>query len=417
MRVVVMGGGVVGVTTAYELLKDGHDVVLVERRADVGLDTSWGNAGMVAPGHSFAWSSPRAPWILLKSLFARNQALRFRPTADLRQWSWSLQFLAQCTEERAARNTLRKHKLAVYSQKVLGETVAAERIDYDRNQRGILYLYQDPALLEAGIRHMKILADDGQEVRALDRAQVLALDPALAGTSRKIAGGVYCPTDETGDCNKFTQALARVCQSRGMELRAGTTIRAIETDGTRVSGIATDKGRITADAYVLALGAYAPLLAGRIGLRLPIYPVKGYSLTVPIGNRTAPPTIASVDEERLVAITRMGNRVRVTSTAEFGGYDASHRPSDFDNMRSVVRELYPEGGDYDRAEMWAGLRPMTPDNLPVLGRRRHANLFVNAGHGHVGWTMSHGTGRMTADLIAGRRPALAGDLPGLAEAA
>jgi len=407
MRVLVMGGGVVGVTTAYELMKDGHEVVLLERHAEVGADTSWGNAGMIAPGHSFVWSSPKAPWTLLKSLFVKHQALRFKLSTDPRLYTWSAAFLAQCTPERAARNTVAKHRLAVYSQSVLRQTVAAEDLDYDRNVGGILYFHRDAAALEAGIAHMRILADDGQEIRVLDRAQVMALEPALAAGGSAIAGGIYCPTDETGDCSKFTRALAARCVARGLEIRSLATITALEAEGDRITGVRAGAELHRADAYVLALGSHSPIVARTAGIGLPIYPIKGYSLSIPVGNHRGAPTIGSVDEQNLVAITRMGDRVRVTATAEFAGYDTGHKPADFDHMKRVARDLYPDGADYERAEMWAGLRPMTPDNLPVLGRRRHANLWFNTGHGHIGWTMSHGTARMTADLIAGRSPALA----------
>jgi D-amino-acid dehydrogenase len=406
MRVLVLGGGVVGVTTAYQLQKDGHDVILVERNKDVGAETSWGNAGMIAPGHSFAWSSPKAPWILLKSLVRKNQALRFRPSSDPRLWTWSAQFLAQCTEERAARNTIRKHQLAAYSQRVLHETIAEEGIDYDRNARGILYFYRSPASLERGIAHMQILAEDGQEIQVLDRAQVLALEPSLASSGHKIAGGIYCPTDETGDCSKFTRALAAKCAERGAELVTGTTVTGLETSGDGITAARANGLEFKADAYVMALGNQSPIMARQVGVRLPIYPVKGYSLTIPVGNHQLPPTIGSVDEDNLVAISRFGDRLRVTATAEIAGYDASHRPDDFTFMKGVAQDLYPEGADYERAEMWAGLRPMTPTNLPILGRKRHANLFFNTGHGHIGWTMSHGTARITADLLSGRSPAL-----------
>jgi D-amino-acid dehydrogenase len=406
MRVLVLGGGVVGVTTAYQLQRDGHDVVLVERNKDVGAETSWGNAGMIAPGHSFAWSSPKAPWILLKSLVRKNQALRFKPSPDPRLWTWSAQFLAQCTQRRAALNTIRKHKLAAYSQRILHETVADEEIDYDRNARGILYFYRSQASLDRGIAHMRILAEDGQVIEVLDRAQVLALEPSLASAGHTIAGGIYCPTDETGDCSKFTRALARKCVERGAELVTGTTVTGLETSGDRITGVRANGREFKADAYVLALGNQSPILAKTAGVRLPIYPVKGYSLTIPVGNHQLPPTIGSVDEDNLVAISRFGQRMRVTATAEIAGYDASHRPDDFTFMKSVAQDLYPDGADYERAEMWAGLRPMTPTNLPILGRRRHANLFFNTGHGHIGWTMSHGTARITADLLSGRSPAV-----------
>ena len=406
MRILVMGGGVVGVTTAFELQKDGHEVVLIERNAAVGDETSWGNAGMIAPGHSFVWSSPKAPFILLKSLFSRNQALRFTPSTDPRLWTWSLEFLAQCTEAKAARNTLRKHRLASYSQTVLQETLKAEKIGYDRNARGILYFYRSQASLDRGVAHMQILANDGQEVRILNRAEVIALEPSLAAAQHKIAGGVYCPTDETGDCSKFTKALADICRSRGAEIITGHSVERLETSGDRITGIRTSAGPLKADLYVMALGNQSPLLARTIGVKLPIYPVKGYSLTIPIGNHPLPPTIGSVDEDNLVALSRFGDRVRVTATAEIAGYNTKHKPSDFSFMKSVAQDLYPDGADYQRAQMWAGLRPMTPTNLPIIGRQRFQNLYFNTGHGHIGWTMSHGSARILADVVAGRPPAL-----------
>ena len=406
MRVLVMGGGVVGVTTAYQLLKDGHEVVLLERSAGVAQETSWGNAGMIAPGHSFVWSSPRAPWILLKSLFRKEQALRFRFSADPRLYSWSLKFLAECTEAKARANTLRKHRIATYSQRVLHDVVAAETLDYDRNARGILYFHRDQAALDAGIAHMQLLAEDGQKIRVLDRGQVLALEPALHGAVQKIAGGIYCPTDETGDSHKFTRALGARCIDLGAEFHTVTTITGIDASGDTVTAVRANGQAFQADAYVMALGSHSPLLSRRIGVALPVYPIKGYSLTIPVGNHQAPPTIGSVDETNLVAISRFGDRVRITATAEFAGYDTTHKPADFTFMKSVAQELYPDGADYHRAEMWAGLRPMTPDNLPILGRKRHRNLWYNTGHGHIGWTMSHGSARITADLIAGRAPAV-----------
>ncbi len=409
MRIAVLGGGVVGVTTAYQLLKDGHEVVLVERRAQVGDETSWGNAGMIAPGHSFVWSSPRAPMVLLKSLFLKDQALRFRPSTDPLLWSWSLKFLAQCTAERARVNTLRKHRLCLYSQGVLHETLdelAGGGLDYDRNTRGILYFYRSEARLAAGVEHMKILSDDGQQTEVLDRDAVIRLEPSLAEGGGSIAGGIYCPTDETGDCGMFTKALAEACRRMGAEIHTGTDVVRIDADGDRVTGVATSMGPLVADAYVMALGNYNPVHARRLGIPLAVYPIKGYSLTIPVGNHQAGPTVGSVDEDNLVAISRFGDRVRVTATAEFAGYDTTHKPADFDFMLGVVRGLYPDGADYDRAQGWAGLRPMTPEGTPRFGRRKYGNLWINAGHGHMGWTMSHAAARITADLIAGRETAI-----------
>ena len=406
MRFVVLGGGVVGVTTAYQLQRDGHDVVILERNGDVAAGASWGNAGMIAPGHSFVWSSPRAPIILAKSLVLRDQALRFRLSADPRLYAWTWGFLKECTAAKARRNTLLKHRLAAYSQTVLDSVVAEEAIDYDRNTRGILYMHRSQRALDAGVEHMRLLESDGQIIKTLDRNQVIALEPGLAHAKEQIAGAILCPTDETGDCAKFTRALAAKVVERGGEIVTGATVRGFKTDGDRVAGAITDRGSFAGDGYVLALGAESPILARSLGISLPIYPIKGYSLTIPVGTSKSPPTISCLDEHNLVAISRFGDRLRVTATAEFAGYDASHKPSDFAFMKRVTQELFPEGAEYDRAEMWAGLRPMTPTNLPLIGQRRFSNLFLNCGHGHIGWTMSHGSARIAADLIAGRKPAI-----------
>jgi D-amino-acid dehydrogenase len=406
MRIVVLGGGVVGVTTAYQLQRDGHEVVLLERNPEVASGASWGNAGMIAPGQSFVWSSPRAPMILAKSLMLKDQALRFRLSADPRLYAWTWGFLKECTAAKARRNTLLKHRLAAYSQKVLDEVVADEAIDYDRNTRGILYMHRSQKALDSGVEHMKLLESDGQAIKVLTRDQVIALEPGLAHAGEKIAGAILCPTDETGDCAKFTRALAARIVERGGAIVTGATVEELTSDGDKVTHASTDRGLFSGDAYVLALGAESPILARKLGLRLPIYPIKGYSLTIPIGAAKSPPTIACLDEHNLVAISRFGDRLRITATAEFAGYDASHKPSDFAFMKRVTQELFPDGAEYDRAEMWAGLRPMTPTNLPLVGQRRFKNLVLNCGHGHIGWTMSHGSARIAADLIAGRAPAI-----------
>ncbi|GHF42025.1 D-amino acid dehydrogenase [Seohaeicola zhoushanensis] len=407
MHIAILGGGVVGVTAAYELQKDGHQVTVIEKNEAVGTETSWGNAGMIAPGHSFTWSSPKAPMIMLKSLFLRDQSIRFKPQADLRQWLWCLQFLGQCTAAKSTANTARKYAIASYSQKILQETVRDVGIDYGKVDRGILYFYRTQERFEAGAAHMQIMARLGHTIEVLDRAQVLALEPALQSVGDRIAGGIYCPTDESGSCHLFTTALAAHVARNGGEIRTGERVLSLQATGDRITSVTTDRGVVKADAFVMALGNESPKLSRTIGEPLPIWPVKGYSLTIPVGNNPAPPTIGSVDEENLVAITRFNDMVRVTATAEVAGYSTAHRPSDFAFMGSVVRELYPEGMDHDRAQMWAGLRPMTPTNLPFIGRRRHANLWYDTGHGHIGWTMSHGSARILADDVAGRTPALA----------
>lgn len=411
MKVLVLGGGVVGVTTAYQLLRDGHEVTLVERLGAAAEETSFGNAGAIAPGHAYAWSSPRAPATMLRSLWRDDQALRFRPSLDPRLWTWSLRFLGQCTDARYRRNTRTKHRLCSYSRDVLHEAIRDTGIEYHRTTAGILYVYRDPASFEQRVREMQILTDLGEDLRALDAGAVAALDPALAGARDRIAGAIHAPRDETGDCRVFTRALAEWCAGHGGDFQYDTEVQRIAVSGDGVDSVITSRGTLRADAYVVALGCATPALLRPLGIRLPIYPVKGYSVTLPIGADNHPPGVNGIDENNLCAYTRMGDRLRVTATAEFAGYDKSHRPEDFRHMLGAVRELLPDAADWERPDYWAGLRPMTPDNCPYLGPTRYRNLHLNCGHGHIGWTMSHGSARVVADLLAGRAPAI--DLQGL----
>ena len=406
MKVIVMGGGVIGVTTAYYLLKDGHEVTVIERHEGAADETSFANAGLVAPGHAYTWASPRAPKILLKSLWRNDQALRFRLRPDPALWSWSWKFLQNCTTEKVAVNTARKVRLSLYSQEMLHEVVGDTGVAFDGAKGGLLYLYRTPAAFEAGIAKMKILTDNGLPLEVVDRARAAEIDPALAPTKDRIVGGIYAPTDESGDARLFTRNLADWCAERGVRFLYGTTLRGVEVTGGEVSGIATDKGTLKADAYVLALGCQSAAMAKPLGVSLPIYPIKGYSVTVPMAGRNNPPRIGGVDEENLVAYAPMGDRLRITATADFAGYDKRHTPSDFRTMLAAARDLFPGAADYSQPSYWAGLRPMTPEGTPIFGRARQRNLFFNTGHGHMGWTMSCGSGRITADLIAGRTPAI-----------
>jgi D-amino-acid dehydrogenase len=406
MHVLVLGGGVIGVTTAYELLQDGHEVTLVEREADVALGTSFANAGMVAPGHAFAWASPRAPKVLLRSLWRDDQALRFRFHADPAFWRWSLRFLRECTAERARINTQRKHRLCTYSQAVLNEIVAQTGVAFDHTQSGLLYFHRTQETFERGVRNMAILRDMGQAQRILSREEIANLDPALAPMKHKIAGGIYSQTDATGDCAMFSRALAAAVRDKGGIVQTGTTVTRLEAEGDRLVAVHTDKGKLQADAYVLALGIWSPKLLGGLDKWLPVYPVKGYSLTLPIGGNHIAPSVGAVDEDNLIAYSRLGDRLRVTATADFAGYNAKHQPSDFAVMTRKMQDILPGGADYTRPLYWAGLRPMTPEGTPVMGTGRIRNLYLNTGHGHVGWTMSCGAARITRDLIAGRNPAI-----------
>ncbi|MEE8189668.1 MAG: D-amino acid dehydrogenase [Kiloniellales bacterium] len=411
MKVLILGAGVIGVTTAYRLLEDGHEVEVIEKNPTAAEETSAGNAGLIAPGHSYAWASPAAPGILLKSLYTPGQALRFKLRPDPRLWAWSLKFLRQCTAGRARINTLRKNRLCLYAQKALHEMVAETGIEYDGLDGGLLYLYRDAAGFELAALKTELLSEGGQKLEIIDAARAAEIDPALEPVKHKLAGAVYCPGDESGDSRMFSLGLAEICAKLGARFHYGTTIRGIAAEGGRIEKVATDKGEFRAEAYVLALGCDSPLLARRLGVRLPIYPIKGYSVTLPVDGSNLAPRIGGVDEENLVAYVRLGDRLRVTATAEFAGYDLSCRPSDFSHMLAAIKDLFPRGADWERPAYRACLRPMTPEGTPILGLGRHPNLYFNTGHGHMGWTMACGTARITADLIAGRSPEI--DLAGM----
>jgi len=412
MKTLVLGGGVVGVTTAYFLAKAGHEVTILEEKDGLGLEASAGNAGIIAPGHSFAWASPRAPAMLLRSLRGDETAIRVRLAPDPHLYTWGLRFLRECTAARARRNTLIKLRLCQYSQGVLNELASAEGIEYDAIAQGALYLYRDPAELEVGVKKMKLLAEHGQKQEILDATAVARIDPAFEPVKARIAGAIRDLGDSSGDSRLFTEKLGALCRDRlGVSVKLGSRIIALRSGGDRIDGVVTNDGVLTADSYVLALGVGSPIVARTAGVSLPIYPAKGYSSTFPLKSGGLAPTIPGVDERWLVAWSRLGDRLRLTGTAEFAGYDWGWTPRDFNNILRFARDVFPDAVDFDRGEYRACLRPMTPHGPPILGLGRHRNLFFNSGHGHMGWTMACGTARIVADLMCGRMPEL--DLEGL----
>jgi D-amino-acid dehydrogenase len=412
MKTLVLGGGVVGVTTAYFLAKAGHEVTVLEEKEGVGLEASAGNAGIIAPGHSFAWASPRAPRMLWESLRGAETAIRLRLGTDPRLYVWGLRFLRECTSERARRNTLVKLRLCQYSQTVMNELVRAEGIEYHAITKGALYLHRDPRELETGIKKMALLAEHGQKQEILDPNGLAKLDPVFEPVKGKIAGAIRDLGDSSGDSRLFVENLTRRCQDTlGVTVKLGARVTTLVTGGDRIDGVATNQGMLTADNYVLALGVGSPAVARTAGLHLPIYPAKGYSSTFPLRSGGLAPTVPGVDEQWLVGWSRLGDRLRLTSTAEFTGYDWGWTPRDFSNILRLARDLFPDAADYDRGQYRACLRPMTPEGPPILGLARHRNLFLNCGHGHMGWTMACGTARIVVDLMTDRMPDL--DLEGL----
>jgi D-amino-acid dehydrogenase len=405
VKTLVLGGGVVGVTTAYFLARAGHEVTLVEQHDALGLEATGGNAGIIAPGHSFAWASPRAPHMLWQSLRGAETAIRVRLSADPQLYAWGLRFLRECTSARARRNTLNKLRLCQYSQTVLNDLVRSEGIEYHAMTKGAIYLHRDPVELEAGIKKMALLAEHGQRQEILDASALARIEPAFEPVKDKIAGAIRDLGDSSGDSRLFSEELAGIARDKhGLTVRLGTRVSGLRADGDRIEGVATSAGVLTADSYVLALGVGAPLVARTAGVRLPIYPAKGYSSTFPLKEGGLAPTISGVDEQWLVGWSRLGDRLRLTSTAEFAGYDWGWTPRDFNNILRLARDLFPDAADYERGEYRACLRPMTPDGPPILGMGRHRNLFFNCGHGHLGWTMACGTARIVSDLMTGRMP-------------
>lgn len=404
MKILVLGSGVIGVSSAYHLAQAGHEVTVLDRQPAVGLETSFANAGEVSPGYSAPWAAPGIPLKAIKWLFQRHAPLVIRPQADPAMWRWMAQMLANCTAARYELNKGRMLRLAAYSREVLAGLRAQTGIEYDQRTQGTLQLFRTGAQLDASVKDTAVLDRFGVPYQVLDVDGCIAAEPGLAAVRAKIAGGLRLPGDETGDCFKFTGALAQLARAQGVAFRHGTAILGIERDGARIAGVRTDSGMWRADAYVVALGSYSPRLLAPLGLRVPVYPVKGYSLTLPVLEPSAAPESTIMDETHKVAITRLGDRIRVAGMAEIAGFDLSLRQRRLDTVRHVVHDLFPGGGDPARAEPWTGLRPMTPDGTPIVGATGYRNLWLNTGHGTLGWTMACGSGRLLADLLSGRRP-------------
>jgi D-amino-acid dehydrogenase len=404
MRVAVLGAGLAGTMTAYELFRDGHEPIVIDRRSEPASETSYGNAGMIAPGHAFSWASPAALKTLIRSIGRDDTALRFKLQKDPHFWRWALRFVRNCTTARANYNTVRKVGLCLYSQTQLHRVVAETGIAYGAASGGAMYLHRTEAALEKADQNAEIMRRLGVEVRKVTPLEAGQIDQVYLPVQDRFAGALYVPGDESGDARMFTRSIARWLAERGVTFRMNEAITSIRTERDRIAGVVTDKGEVKADAYVLALGCYAATMGRTIGLNLPIYPVKGYSVTIPIAGRNNPPRLSGVDEHNLFAFANYGEHVRLTAIAEFAGYDWSHQPSDFSGLLKAAQELFPDAGDYSQPEYWAGLRPMTPSALPIFGKAKFANLWINAGHGHMGWTWACGSGRIAADLIAGRKP-------------
>lgn len=405
MRVLILGAGVLGVTSAYYLAKAGHEVTVVDRQPGPALETSFANAGEISPGYASPWAGPGIPLKAIKWLTMRDGPLVIRPMLDPRMWLWGLQLLANCTERAYALNKSRMVRLAEYSRDRMIELRAETGIAYDGRQQGTLQLFRTQKQVDHAHADIAVLKQYGVPYEVLDPAGCVAAEPGLSTAQVPLAGGLRLPNDETGDCKTFTERLAELAAGLGVQFRYGVTINSLATEQGEISAVATSAGTMQADAYVVALGSYSPLLLRTISITVPIYPIKGYSITVPVTDESVAPVSTVMDETFKVATTRLGDRIRVGGTAEIAGYDNTLRPHRRGPLDRSLRDLFPMAGDATKATFWSGLRPMTPDGTPVLGRaERYPNLFMNTGHGTLGWTMAAGSGRVLADLVSGRDP-------------
>lgn len=404
MRIVILGSGVIGVTTAYYLAKAGHEVTVVDRQPGPALETSFANAGEISPGYSAPWAAPGMILKALKWLFMIHRPLVIWPRPDPAMLLWGVRLLANCTAERYELNKSRMVPIAEYSRDVLRALRAETGIAYDERSKGTLQLFRTQKQLDGAGGDTAILDRFGVPYELLDNAGCIGAEPALALVKDKFIGGLRLPGDETGDCYKFSVAMRQLAEGLGVQFRYGVTITGFETEGDTIAAVLTAQGPVQADMYVAALGSHAPLLLKRLGIDLPIYPVKGYSITLPVIRDAAAPASTIMDETHKVAITRLGDRIRVGGTAELCGYNQVLRPGRRATLEHVVSDLFPEGGDLSKLQFWCGLRPMTPDGPPIIGPSRYRNLYLNGGHGTLGWTMACGSARAVADVLSGRKP-------------
>ena len=404
MHVVVLGSGVIGSTLAYYLACDGHQVSVLDRQPGPALETSYANAGEVSPGYAAPWAGPGVPVKAIKWMLMTHSPLVIWPLLDPAMWRWGWSMLMNCTEGAYRRNKGRMVPIAEYSRDCLKALRADVGITYDERTQGTLQLFRTQKQLDGIAKDIEILKEYGVPCEVLDRDGFCRVEPALASTREKFVGALRLPNDETGDCFKFTQRIAALARQRGAEFRFGTRIERLVSADSGIESVRTSTGPIRADVYVCALGSYSTPMLKSIGIRLPVYPVKGYSITVPITDAAHAPESTIMDETHKVAVTRLGDRIRVGGTAELAGYDLKLRTARRRTLEHVVTDLFPRGGDVARAEFWCGLRPMTPDGTPLIGPTRYRNLFLATGHGTLGWTMAAGTGRVLTDVIGGRKP-------------
>lgn len=409
MRVLVLGAGVIGVTTAYYLAQQGYDVVVVDRQPSVANETSFANAGQISPGYASPWAAPGIPLKALKWMMREHSPFSLRLTADPFQYQWMLQMLRNCTAARYAVNKERMVRMAEYSRDCLDALRADTGIEYEGRQLGTTQLFRTQQQFDAAANDIAVLKRSGVPYQLLESKDIASVEPALAAVSDTLTGALHLPNDQTGDCNLFTRNLAQMAQALGVEFRFARTVQRINSSGDQITGVLIDGLVETADYYVMAMGSYSRAMLAPLGIDLPVYPLKGYSLTVPIVDAAMAPQSTIIDETYKVAITRFDQRIRVGGMAQVSGFDLSLNPQRRETLEYVTGMLYPQGGDLTRAEFWTGLRPATPDGTPIVGPSAYRNLFLNTGHGTLGWTMSCGSASYLADIISKKIPQISSE--------
>lgn len=411
MKAVVLGAGVTGVTTAYELARDGHDVTVIDRCEGPALETSFANGGQFSWDHGEPLAGPGIVHKALKWLGKRDAPLLYRARLDPALWSWTIKFLSAASEPKFWRNAERMLRLALYARERVQEILKDETIAFDHTKKGILGIYKDAHEFGRVVDNIRAWQEIDASRRVLDRKACLKLEPALKHSTFMIAGGMHTPHDESGDCYVFTKHLAERCASMGVEFMYNTTVKGLQSQGPSVVHAVTDRGEVKGDVFIMCMGSYSPLFTKSLGLNLPIYPAKGYSVTLPILDDEAAPHVSITNHEHKLVFSRLGNKLRVAGMLEMGGYD-----TDIDQNRAniVLRnalKLFPRASEPEHAEFWTGLRPLTPDGPPIIGRAKQTNMILNTGHGMLGWTMAAGSARIAADLVKGKAPEI--DLEGL----
>ena len=407
MRVLVLGSGVIGVSTAYYLAKAGHDVTVIDRQPGPALETSFANAGQISPGYASPWAAPGIPLKAAKWLFQKHAPLAIRPDGSLFQLQWMWEMVRNCTADRYAVNKERMVRLAEYSRDCIRTLRAETGISYEGRSLGTIQLFRTQQQLEGAAKDIEVLRDAGVEYELLQGRDLGNAEPAL-GSHATLVGGLRLPNDETGDCQLFTTRLTAMARDLGVRFEFDTDIQALDIANGQITGVRTAKGTLSADRYVLALGSYSRLLL-KDQFNLPVYPLKGYSITVPITDESRAPVSTILDESYKIAVTRFENRIRVGGMAEIAGYSKTLNPVRRETLEMVVNDLFPGAGDTRQASFWTGLRPMTPDSTPVVGATPLRNLFINTGHGTLGWTMACGAAAVIADLVSGKQPAIRAD--------